>query len=330
MAETIAAPAPAALAAEPTPVQKAPTKESPVAASSSTTSDPSTLPTKDVTAQTTTDPATSPTPEPAKDSAPEQLFELEIEGQKKSFKANELVDYTQEKIEAALNIHDRYVEGMEEAAKNPLQFALDNMAARQFNGDKRAAYQALIGIMDKALSEEHEYRSLPEDRRKAMEYEQEAKAAREALRLRDERDHAADNEARRAHQMNQLIAQMNTAVKETGIEDSKPIRGRIVAQMKEDQRAGLAPDAKRAALKVKEYLDSFDKGREEVVLKKLDVEFIRKHRPELVKALQEATLEETRKARDDAEKKARGEPAPREKQAIGRILPSSQFTSANW
>lgn len=284
--------------------------------------------------QATTDPAAPPIPpssaEKPKAEVPEQIFELEIEGEKKTFKANELVDYTQEKIEAAINIHDRYVEGMKSFAESPLETALDAMAAMRFNGDKRAAYQELVKLCDQVLSEEQKYRALPEDRRKALEYEQEANAARAALRQREERDQADAERLQRTQRANALLAAMGSAIKEVGLDDSQPIRERIVSHMKEDQRSGLAPDAKRAALKVKEYLDSFDRSREEAILKRLDIETLKKSRPEIAKALQEAALEETRKARDEAEKKARGEPAPREKQAVGRILPAAHFTSADW
>lgn len=323
MAETV----PSAPVVEAAPIAAppaVPTTQEPTNASSSTQAPTHTLPT-----EATTAPAPAPSETPKAD-VPEQLFELEIEGEKKSFKANELVDYTQEKIEAALNIHDRYVEGMKAFAENPLQTALDAMAATRFGGDKGAAYQELIKLCDQVLSEEMKYRALPEDKRKALEYEQEAKATRAELKKRDDAERSAREKYETAQRANAILAQMNSAMKEFGLEDSQDVRLQVRDEMVREQRSGLVPDAIRAAKKVKEKLESFDKSREEVALKKIDLEFLRKHRPELLKAAQEAALEETRQARDDAEKKARGEPAPREKPPVGRILPSNRFASADW
>lgn len=255
------------------------------------------------------------------------VFEIEIDGEKKSLSGNELVDYTREKIEAALSIHDRYQDQVRSMAENPLHAALDAMTQIRFGGDRRAAYQELVKLMDSALSDELKYRSMPEDKRAAMEAREDAEAARAELnRLRETEEKRAMEETR-AQKVSELLRQMSDAAKEAGIEDSREIRERMVNYMREDQAKSLAPDARRAAQRVKEYLEGFDRSREEVVLKRIDLEALKKHRPELLKQIIDASTEEVRRTRD--EKKAET-PARREKEQVGRILPSALFTKTDW
>lgn len=136
-----------------------------------------------------------------KEEKPEEpRFKVNFDGEDKEFSGPELVAFADEKINQALEIHERYQSAMRAFAETPLLAALDALSAKM--GDRKAAYQELLKQCDAACAHEAKRQSMSEEARQAADLQDELEATRSKLKAKEEEDKnaAALEEKARAYE----------------------------------------------------------------------------------------------------------------------------------
>lgn len=249
--------------------------------------------------------ASSNEPEAKPDPAAAIKFKVDLGEGEKEFTPHELINLTQEKISKAVEIHDRAVEALRSMAKNPLGTALDALTGAM-GGDRQKAYAELIRQCDEAVANEYKFQNMPESERKALEWEHRAKSIEEKLKAKEAAEAEETKRTVQAEAAERLLKEFKEAIAKTGLPDIDEVKQRIVEVLQRERRAGRKP----SVLQVAEHVKGEINGREEgMTYKLLDIEKLRKARPDLIEALTKGTVEDVKKAREAAKDQR---PAPSE------------------
>ena len=231
---------------------------------------------------------------PKADPAESIRFKVSIGGEEKEFSATEMASFTDEKLSKAVEIHDNAVKALRRVADDPLGLALDAMTGK-FGGDRQKAYAELIKLCDEAVANEYKFQSMPEAERKALEWEHRAKAIEAKLKERDDAEAAEKQRGVKAAAAERLIGEYRAAIKDAGLPDSAEAQYRIIELAKMERQKGN----KTSLLEIAKYVKQEMKVREENFdFKNLDIEKLRKVRPDLIEALTKGSVEDIKKARE--------------------------------
>lgn len=218
-------------------------------------------------------------------------FTIDLGDEKKELNAEGLVEYTQEKIDTALSLADKYEKGLAALADRPLDAALEALTHGKFNGDRGAAYQHLIEKMRAAVKADDEWNKLPEDKRRATESELELNALKAENKKRQEKEESDGRERQKAAAAEQLLREMGEAITKNALPATREVQ-KAMALFMVQRRAetGQRPTVQEAAAHLKEnpYL----------YLSKEEYRKVLRAEMEAQPKSSDATLEEIKKGRE--------------------------------
>lgn len=241
---------------------------------------------------------------------------------KTAAEAVQLIKTANEKIAEATKyaeeIQQRHSALTKERLDNPIGAMFEELRVALYKGDRESTYNHLIAEFREIVKRDDEYQKLSPETKENLKYKRELAEKDAALKAHEEekkRESALEGEARFIQKFKLALAPV---LKEVGLSESPQIIGSIADYAIARRRAGVKITLKEAAQQVKASMD----GQEDGLLKKLDIERIKKARPDLLKALQASELEAAKKARaEEAPKAAAANPGGKP----GKILSNNDF-----
>src|SRR3989304_5263482 len=209
--------------------------------------DKTTVPETTVPAGPTTKEETKPSTEETK-AKDEPLFTVDLEGEEKDFTPTQLIEFTQQKIDSALELANRYEKGMLAFAERPLDVALEAMTHGAFSGNRKAAYEMLMDMMREAVKAEDNWKALPEVERRAKELELELAFERSDKKRREEEQRQTGAQYEKVQASQRLLAEMTDAIKKTGLPETREVQKAMAAFMIQRRaETGSPPTSMEAA-----------------------------------------------------------------------------------
>lgn len=233
----------------------------------------------------------------------EKRFEVNLGEETKSFTADELCEFTSDVISQAIQLRERFIQEKQGRLKDPLSAAYRDFLDI-FKGDEKQAWSAFVNACQTVYVKEFEYQQLPEAERKALDAERQVKqlqAKMEEAKREQEKGERLDAQIRAAEQ---FLVDLNSAIQESGVPDTRELRARIIYEMKAHRaQNGSYPSVKDVVNSLKESTATHEEALEEERIKKLPLEKLRKYRPELAKELEKAELEAAKAKREEIKEK---------------------------
>jgi len=242
------------------------------------------------------------TPAPKDQGAEEPAYTITLFGEDIDFKnEEELATFTEEKMNAALDLAERYEKGMKAFAEKPFLMALEATIAAH-GGDRKAGYAAFMDQVAALAQAYDEEKKLPPAERRAREVEAELELEKQNTKRLLEENAARERQSKRAQEEGRLLTEFKGAIQEAGLPPTQAVGEALVnyVQARRDLRTGKRPSFQEAARYLKENPQLYLSKEEYRKMLRAEVEAEAKAPPQNGKTDPKAEIEAIRQARDAA------------------------------